>query len=201
MSEGAPIVVGVDGGGSKTKVVVADARGKEIGSAEGPGSAVRPGGAEHSAAVISEAVRSALADARRADVRPRVLCVGVAGVGDEPQRQALVAALEPLSLADELVVVPDATVALDDAFGEGAGVLLIAGTGSVAFGRGPAGQFARCGGWGPVFGDEGSGSWIGRRALGIVAASADGREPATALAGAVLTAAQANDPRELIAWA
>jgi glucosamine kinase len=52
-----------------------------------------------------------------------------------------------------------------------------------------------------VFGDEGSGAWVGRRALSVVAASADGREPETALMGAVLTAAQVNDPQELVAWA
>src|SRR6185369_9428270 len=90
---------------------------------------------------------------------------------------------------------------LDDAFGEGPGILLISGTGSAAFGRGPAGQSARCGGWGPMCGDEGSGAWIGRRALSVVTASADGREPETALVGAVLTAAQVNEPRDLIAWA
>jgi glucosamine kinase len=96
---------------------------------------------------------------------------------------------------------PDFSVALDDAFGEGPGVLLISGTGSVAFGRGPSGTIARCGGWGPVCGDEGSGAWIGRRALSVVTGAADGREPETALMGAVLTAAQVNEPRELIAWA
>jgi glucosamine kinase len=80
-------------------------------------------------------------------------------------------------------------------------VLLISGTGSVAFGRSPAGVIARCGGWGPVCGDEGSGAWIGRRALSVVTGSADGREPETALIGAVLTAAQVNEPQELIVWA
>jgi glucosamine kinase len=104
-------------------------------------------------------------------------------------------------LAEEIVVHADATVALDDAFADGAGILLIAGTGSVAFGRGPTGSFARCGGWGPAFGDEGSGAWIGRRALSIVTAAADGREPETALTGAILTAAELNDVADLIPWA
>jgi glucosamine kinase len=90
---------------------------------------------------------------------------------------------------------------MDDAFGDGPGVLLIAGTGSVAFGRSPAGAFGRCGGWGPVIGDEGSGAWLGRRALSAVAAAADGREPPTALTGAILTAAQVNETSELIVWA
>jgi len=195
------IVVGVDGGGSKTKVIVADETGTQLGEVVGPASAVRPGAAEHSADVIAATVRDALASCEMTHVVPRVLCVGVAGAAREPERQALWQALVGRELAEETVVHPDFTVALDDAFGEGPGVLLIGGTGSVAFGRSPAGTVGRCGGWGPMCGDEGSGAWIGRKALSVVTASADGREPETALLGAVLTAAQVNEPQELIAWA
>ncbi len=195
------IVVGVDGGGSKTRVLVADEQGTQLGEVVAPASAVRPGQAEHSAEVIAAAVRDALASCEMTHVVPKVLYVGVAGVGADIERQALWQALMGRELAEETVVHPDFSVALDDAFGEGPGVLLISGTGSVAFGRSPSGTIARCGGWGPVCGDEGSGAWIGRRALSVVTASADGREPETALVGAVLTAAQVNEPRELVAWA
>ena len=195
------IVVGVDGGGTKTRVIVADESGKPLADLEGPASAVRPGQAERSAEVIAETVRRALDEAEMSNVVPRVICVGVAGVGREPERQALWQALAGRELADEVVVHADATIALDDAFGDGAGVLLIAGTGSVAFGRSPAGVVARCGGWGPNIGDEVSGAWIGRRALSVVTAASDGREPETALTGAILTAAQVNDVNDLIAWA
>jgi glucosamine kinase len=122
-------------------------------------------------------------------------------VGRDTERQALWQALVSRELAEEVVVHADATIALDDAFGDGAGLLLIAGTGSVAFGRGPTGTLARCGGWGPVFGDEGGGSWIGRRALSIVTAASDGREPETALTGAILTATEVSDVHQLVAWA
>lgn len=195
------IVIGVDGGGSKTRLVVADGQGTQLGEAVGPGSAVRPGRAEESAEVIVALAREALEHAAMPHVMPKVLCAGVAGVGRENERQALWQALVSREVAEEVVVHADATVALDDAFGDGPGVLLIAGTGSIAWGRGPTGTIARCGGWGAVIGDEGSGAWIGRRALSIAAAASDGREPDTAIVGAILTAAQVEGIPDLVPWA
>jgi glucosamine kinase len=195
------IVIGIDGGGSKTHAMVADEQGRTIAETVGPGSAVRPGKAEHSANVIADVVRDALASCDMTHVTPRVLSIGVAGAGRETERQELWQALVSRDLAAELVIHSDFSIALDDAFSDGPGVLLISGTGSVAFGRGPTGATSRCGGWGPVCGDEGSGAWIGRRALSVVTAAADGREPETALTGAILTAAQINETSDLIGWA
>ena len=195
------IVVGVDGGGTKTRALLADERGERIAEAIGAGSAVKPQEIDRSAGIIAGVVRDLLEHGDHARSRPRVLCVGVAGVGRDAERQGLWESLVALHVADEVVVQTDLAVALDDAFGDGPGVLLIAGTGSSAFGRGPTGTCARCGGWGPNIGDEGGGAWIGKRALSVVAAASDGREPETALTGAVLTAAAAAETSELIRWA
>jgi glucosamine kinase len=194
-------VVGIDGGGTKTRALLADERGEHIAEAIGAGSAVRPQEVERSAGVIAGVVRDVIANAAKGQQRARVLCVGVAGAGREPERQALIEALAAQEIAEEVIVQTDLAIALDDAFGDGPGVLLIAGTGSSAFARGPTGTTARCGGWGPVIGDEGGGAWIGRRALSVVAASSDGREPETALTGAVLTATESNETADLIRWA
>ena len=194
------LVIGVDGGGSKTRVILADAKGAELADVTGPGSAMAPGRGDHSAGVIAELVRQALDQANIHDRKPRALVAGVAGVGRPAQNRELTVALEDLELADEVAVEGDGEIALTDAFGFGPGIILISGTGSIAYGRGPSRVLARCGGWGPAFGDEGSGAWIGRKSLGIVASAADGREPATALTGAILTAAQVNEPSELIPW-
>jgi glucosamine kinase len=195
------LVAGVDGGGSKTRVILADADGNHLSDVTGPGSAMAPGRGDHSGGVIAETVRQALAEAGHEGERLRSLVVGVAGVGRPSEARALSVVLDDLEIADEVIVQGDGEIALTDAFGDGAGIILISGTGSIAYGRGPSRTLARCGGWGPSIGDEGSGAWIGRKALGVVAAASDGREPATALTGAVLTAAQVNEPADLIPWA
>lgn len=195
------IVVGVDGGGTKTQVMVADAEGTKLALVTGPASAVRPGTAEDSADVIESLIGEALAACGHEDTKPAAICAGLAGVGRDAEYSAIVAALSRRDLSVDLEVLPDTVVALEDAFGDGPGILLIAGTGSSAIGRGHTGRLARCGGWGPICGDEGSGGWLGRRALSVVTAAADGREPETALLGVLLTHLQMENPDELVGWA
>ena len=196
------IVIGVDAGGSKTRVLVGTAEGEILATVDGPKSAVSPGQAARSADVIAELVTRALSEiAQPGAVFPRVLYCGVAGTGREEERRALHAALDAKELAEEVVIDSDGLIAMYDAFDDRAGILLVVGTGSIAYGRSPAGEIVRCGGWGPTFGDEGSGGWIGKRALGIVAASSDGREPATALLFPILAATGCEDVEDLIPWA
>ena len=196
-----PLVVGIDGGGTRTRVMLADAHGTVLARTEGAGTALSPGHESAAADVIKSLIADVLAMADRSEQRPAVCVVGVAGAGQERAAQALWSALASRRVADDVSVQADATVAMDDAFGDSAGVLLIAGTGSVAFSRAPDGRVERCGGWGPNVGDEGSAAWLGRRTLSVVTAAADGREPETALGGALLTALEMESLDELIPWA
>lgn len=193
------LFVGVDGGGTNTRVLVVDEHGAELATAEGAGSAIRPGATSQSAAIIRDAVQRARAGS--GDLPVRALCVGVAGAGRDEERDTLQAALDADRIAATVVVVTDAEIAIEDAFGAGPGVLLTAGTGSIAYGKGPTGVMARCGGWGPIIGDEGGGAWIGRRALGVAAASFDGREPESSLGNAICTALGVEAIERLIPWA
>lgn len=195
------LVVGVDGGGSKTRVIVGNGSGEILSEATGPGSATALDRTDESAEIIGKIVREAVAEVAQLEFKPSIVVCGVSGAGRTNVQNALRASLEDREIADEVVVVGDGEIAMYDAFGRGAGVLMVSGTGTIAHGRGPSGQEARCGGWGIFVGDEGSGRWIGRRALAVVAAASDGREPPTELTGAILTAAQLNDTSELIPWA
>jgi glucosamine kinase len=192
------IMVGADVGGSKTAVGVSDGE-QVLSRADGPGAAVRPGRALASASVIAEVVRQALAGAGR--LTADVLYVGAAGAGREPERDELQKALRAENLAPKVVVATDIEIALAAAFDEGAGIVVSAGTGSVAVGRDRSGKQHRIGGYGWQMGDEGSGYAIGRAALGAVSRAVDGRSPRTALSDRVLAASHSENFDALVRWA
>ena len=129
-----------------------------------------PGRALASASTIVEVVRAALSDAGR--LRGDVLVVGAAGAGREPERDELRTALRNENIASHVMVTTDIEVALAGAFADGPGIVVSAGTGSVAVGRDRKGARHRMGGYGWQMGDEGSGYAIGRASLGAVSRAA-----------------------------
>jgi N-acetylglucosamine kinase-like BadF-type ATPase len=192
------ILIGADVGGTKTAVAVSQ-NGDIIGRAEGPGAAVRPGRALASASTIIEVVRRALSTAGR--LTGDVLVVGAAGAGREVERSELRTALRGENVASQVMVTTDIEIALANAFSDGPGIVVSAGTGSVAVGRDRTGQQHRIGGYGWQMGDEGSGYAIGRAALGAVSRARDGRSPPTALSNRVLQATRSADFDALVRWA
>src|SRR3954463_8553568 len=192
------ILIGADVGGTKTAVAVSEDD-KIVGRADGPGAAVRPGRALASAGTIVEVVRRALSAAGR--LTGDTLVVGAAGAGRDPERDELRIALRNENLATSVVVTTDIEIALAAAFSDGPGIVVSAGTGSVAVGRDRAGKRHRMGGYGWQMGDEGSGYAIGRAALGAVSRAIDGRSPKTALSEKVLGATRSSDFDALIRWA
>jgi N-acetylglucosamine kinase-like BadF-type ATPase len=175
------LLLGVDGGGTKTHAVLTDGRDQVVGEGfAGPSNPLRVG-VVHAAAAVREAFDRAVSEAgvRRADVAAAQ--VGLAGVRRadlrERVRDELVAALGIAAVE----VVTDAEIALYGATDGEPGLVIIAGTGSICCGRNARGRRVCAGGWGPLAGDEGGGIWIARRALQSVARATDGRGPATAL--------------------
>lgn len=192
------MLIGADVGGSKTAVGVSQG-GEVLARAEGPGAAVRPGRALASAGMIAEVVRRALASVGR--LSGDVLLVGAAGAGRDPERTELAKALRGESLAPRIEVTTDVELALAGAFESGPGIVVSAGTGSIAVGRDAKGGQRRIGGYGWQMGDEGSGYAIGRAALGAVSRAQDGRSPRTALTERVLAATRSADFDALVRWA
>ena len=192
------VLIGADVGGTKTAVAVS-VDGKITGRAEGPGAAVRPGRALASASTIIEVVRRALSEAGR--LTGDVLVVGAAGAGRPPEREELRTAIRNENIVGTVTVTTDIEIALAAAFKEGPGIVVSAGTGSVAVGRDQKGQRHRIGGYGWQMGDEGSGYAIGRASLGAVSRAIDGRSPPTALSERVLQATRSSDFDALIRWA
>jgi len=195
----ARVLVGVDAGASHTTAAVADANGTVLVRAEGAPGAVRPGDADGAAARIVDTCRDALVKAER-PVRGDVLVVGAAGTGREEERLALQAALEGTRLFARVRVTHDGVIALQSAFGDGAGIVLLAGTGSIAWGRLPGGETVRAGGLGPALGDHGSGHDLGRAALRAAGLALDGMGPRTALADRLLRRLHLAGVDDLVAW-
>src|SRR5881227_1543182 len=166
--------LGVDGGASKTAALVIDESGKSLGSGvAGPSNHLRVG-IETAARNIERAVNKALV---AADVASREIAwayCGIAGADHPAHRQEVVDSLEIFFPRGNFTVDNDARIALTGAIGFGSGVVVIAGTGSVAFGRNGTGKEARAGGWGPTIGDEGSGYAIARQGLAAIARAHDG---------------------------
>jgi len=192
-------LLGVDCGGSHTAVVVGDREGRVLSRAEGPGSAMKPGGAERSAAVILDVARRAAAQAGVALPAAAAL-VGAAGAGRAPERDELAAAITTAGVAERVGVRSDVEIALAAAFGDKPGILINAGTGSITYARTPDGRLHRAGGYGWQLGDEGGGYWVGRRALAATAQAHDGLTESSTLLGRVLVALGLQTFDDLIRW-
>jgi N-acetylglucosamine kinase-like BadF-type ATPase len=176
-------VLGIDAGGTKTVCYLADADGRIIGEGRGGGANLQAHGELEVEKVLHAVVDQAIGD--RA-ILPSAVCLGVAGVDRAEDDRTVRAIMRRLGFKSHALVVNDALVALVAGNGDEPGVVLIAGTGSIAYGVNAAGYAARAGGWGYVLGDEGSGYWIGRLALAAVVRDADGRGPHTDLTPLVL---------------
>lgn len=176
-------VLGIDAGGSKTVAWVADGDGRLLGEGRSGGANLHSVGELAAEKTLFEVIHAALGDEPSL---PSTVCIGMAGL-DRPDEAAVVReVLRRLGCRGQVVAVNDAHIALVAGADEQPGLVVIAGTGSIAYGIGPSGMAARAGGWGEVYGDEGSAFWVGARALAAVVRAADRRGPATALTALVL---------------
>jgi len=191
-----PTFVGVDGGATKTLAVAADASGSIFGVGESGPSNYHIVGLDAAVENINESIRKAL--------RPRGLEVadfvtlGLAGMDTSHDFRLFEERGVPRVAGRRVFVRHDAEIALVGATGGGPGVIVIAGTGSVAGARNRRGEYARCGGWGYLVGDEGSAFYIAREALRAVLWALDGRGEPTVLTERITAALGIGSPEEIV---
>jgi N-acetylglucosamine kinase-like BadF-type ATPase len=188
-------VIGIDAGGTKTVCLLADQDGQILARARGDGANLQAVGELQVEKILHTVMAQAIGDRR---IAPAAICLGIAGV-DRPNDMAVVREImQRIGLHSRVVIVNDALIALETGVPGQPGVVIISGTGSIAYGRNAAGEAARSGGWGYVLGDEGSGYWIGRAALRAVLRAADLRGPRTALTPMLLEHFQVSEPQLLL---
>src|SRR5512143_433097 len=158
--------LGIDGGGTKTRCALGDDS-QVLATAMTGGSNVIRLGAARAREALHAGVEEVCAAAKISPDQIRSICVGASGAGRPDVVAAIRSILAELTPAT-IQVVGDTVTTLEAAFGSGPGIVAIAGTGSIVYGRDAAGTTARAGGWGFAVSDEGSGQWIGRQAVSTV---------------------------------
>ena len=193
------LLLGIDGGGSYTRVAIADAAGVVLGKGQAGSSNSQSVGFEAATRALHEAIDAARMDAGiESHTRFDAACFGLAGAGRPDDQMRFTAWAAEYGIATNVRCVSDAETILAAGTPEQWGVALISGTGSVCWARSPDGSSVRVGGWGYLLGDEGSGLAV--RALRIAAQTADGRAAAHSLLAAVLEYWGLDEPTQLIGY-
>src|SRR5688572_13822884 len=188
-------VLGIDAGGTKTVCLLADEQGRVLSESRGGGANLQASGELEVEKVLHAVMEEAMGDG---DLQPTAICLGIAGVDREADAAAVRGIMRRIGFKARTLVVNDALIALVAGAGEEPGVVVVAGTGSIAYGRDGAARAARAGGWGYLLGDEGGGFWIGRAALAAVVRQFDGRGPRTVITDLVLEQMHLANPTQLI---
>jgi N-acetylglucosamine kinase-like BadF-type ATPase len=193
----ANIWLGIDGGGTNCRAALLTDQGKTMGEGFAEAANHIRVGLETAIRHIEQSVSRACRQAAIEPAQISAACIGLAGVSHPDHHRQMLTALKAGLPIDEITLETDARVALAGATGNKAGVVIIAGTGSIACGINSRGRFARAGGWGPAMGDEGSGSYIGRRALESILMSYDYRGEPTSMMEPILRHFGVSSPPEL----
>jgi N-acetylglucosamine kinase-like BadF-type ATPase len=197
MSNQPHFFIGVDGGGTQTTAVVVDETWRVWGQGSAAGSNYHTVGIDNATAQVAQAMDGALSAAGLSKADVAAAGFGLAGVRRLPDFERMTPRLQTLGF-EKFHLDHDAAAAWAGALECQPGVIVIAGTGSIAFGVNAQGERAIAGGWGWLLGDEGSGYWIGREALRLVCAMADGRQPPTLLMTAILQHLGLSSPDQLV---
>ncbi len=191
-------IVGVDGGASKTLAVIGDDYGNPIALGRAGSTNYHNVGVAATVREIRKAIHNAAEEAGIAHLRPRLAVCALAAIDSDRDFVSAVRFVKAAKIAERSYVTHDSVAALHASFGNQPGIIINAGTGSVAAGVNSNGKYVRIGGWGYLCGDEGSGFDIGRKALVAAFRATEGRSPHTTLESILRRKFQVKSLREAI---
>ncbi len=191
------LVIGIDGGGTHTRARLANTRGETLGNGQGGPANPNAHGWPAAQNEILSAIQRAFDDAQIERQMVAAACLGIGGV-DRADERALFMAWARAIIGERVAVVNDGEIVLAAGTPNNWGIALVAGTGSIAWGKSRDGRMARAGGWGYLIGDEGSGFELAREALRAATHAADGRGDDTRLLHAILDYWGLREAAELI---
>lgn len=180
------VIVGIDGGGTRTVCLVADPGGQVRGQGVGGAANYLKEGLYTAKRSLRDALEHAFQELPGEKNQVRALCAGLAGMDRAADREVMTRVFQELLPAQEMILENDAFIALVGATEGEPGVIVISGTGSIALGVNRSGNKVRSGGWGHVLGDEGSGYDIARKGLAAAFQDYDGRGPRTSIGDKIL---------------
>jgi N-acetylglucosamine kinase-like BadF-type ATPase len=188
-------VIGIDAGGTKTVGLLADEGGNIITKARADGANL----VVHGELAVEKTFYQLIQDLESPGPIAAI-CLGMAGVDREEDQDLVREVMRRLGKEHAVRIVPDPMIALVAGAPDGIGIVVVAGTGSVAYGVDPSGQTARAGGWGYLLGDEGSAFWLGHAAARQGIRAIDGTGPATTLLDRIANELDIEVPDDLVTW-
>ncbi len=189
-------VIGVDGGGTHTRAILVGRDGEVLGAASGEGSNFQLVGIDGLEVLLTDLLAPLL---HICGGEVQCLCLALAGAGRADEQAHISERITQRQWSPCVRVESDAHAALVGAHAGGAGVIAIAGTGSIVLGKGEDGRMVRAGGWGPLLGDEGSGYDMGLCGIKAVLAALDGCGRDTGLVEALRAALGLADWTQVVA--
>lgn len=203
MGEFRKYVIGIDGGGTKTNALLVNFDGTVVAEASAGSTQLQTVGVKESSQILFDLIFQCCQQAGSTADSIHNVVMGIAGAGRASDRSDLVSSLQSIAAKkkfplNNITVETDAHIALEAAFAGGPGIIVIAGTGSIALYRTEDGKILRTGGWGKLLGDEGSGYAVGRDGLNAVMRQYDNRGDKTELTKKALVHFQSGSIDELI---
>jgi N-acetylglucosamine kinase-like BadF-type ATPase len=196
----ADLVLGIDGGGSHTVVLLAERQtdGRVLGRGQVGPSNQQSIGEAAALQALEDGIHAAFAEANLPRGTVAAAALGLAGVDHPATAQLFLNWADRFQFATKTTIHNDAVILLAAGTPAGWGVAVVAGTGSIAFSRSPDGRFDRSGGWGYLLGDEGSAYALALAGMRAVCRAADGCALATKLTRAILAQMDLREPLEII---